>query len=94
MTTFRERNGYKGIETSINGVSFYLSERGFLKDRDDNKKMKELGQIVRDFLIQENLPVRIKKRFCDIDWNCKQVQKCFDKFSLYVKKINVVNETI
>lgn len=85
MSSFRERWGYKGKETSINGVSNYLFEKGFLRDKGVNKKMQELGNIAREFLIENNLPVRMKKSNYDIDKNCKTIQTVFQKFAEFIK---------
>lgn len=74
---------YGDKRTSFNGVYVWLQRRIKLP-RDTNKQVSIVGQICRDYLISENLPVKMKKDFWSIDKNCKTVQDTFQKFTRFV----------
>jgi len=82
---------YGGKKTAFNGVFMWLQGKELLKG-DLNQMAKQTGNIVREFLIDNKMPVRLKNSFYDLDINCQTVQKNFQSFVIYVKNKYLTNK--
>ena len=83
---YKQRHSYGRIDTAYNGVFLYLQNfKWFKEGRDANQMASFMGEILRDYLAEKELPTKLNKSIYNIDINCKTVQKDFQSFRLWVE---------
>jgi hypothetical protein len=74
---------YKSKESSFNGIWLWVqsNRHDLIKDRPPNKEMSNLRKIIKEFLIEKNIP---HKKQVSSNFNNKQVQKNFREFKEWI----------
>lgn len=74
---------YKGKDTAFNGIYMWVSNHHYelIKDKVPTKESSNLRKLIRDFLIEYNLP---RVRQTSKNYNNLQVQKNFKRFKEWV----------